>query len=101
VTSQFPPNQYFAAVSESAEEILDKFLKSGNYNSETVRDLMYVKSAKSLADPGEPVGLIAAQSIGEPSTQMTVSFECDNELEGFQRFFFYSSTLSISLVVVT
>lgn len=27
----------------------------------------------SLADPGESVGLVAAQSIGEPSTQMTLN----------------------------
>jgi DNA-directed RNA polymerase I subunit RPA1 len=27
----------------------------------------------SLAVPGEPVGLLAAQSIGEPSTQMTLN----------------------------
>ena len=28
---------------------------------------------RSLADPGENVGLLAAQSIGEPSTQMTLN----------------------------
>lgn len=27
----------------------------------------------ALADPGENVGLLAAQSIGEPSTQMTLN----------------------------
>lgn len=36
----------------------------------------FMKSVKhkyfsSLAQPGEPVGLLAAQSVGEPSTQMT------------------------------
>lgn len=72
VTSQFPPNRYFGAISEAAEDILEKFLKSSDCDREKARDLMYVKSARSLADPGEPVGLIAAQSIGEPSTQMTV-----------------------------
>jgi DNA-directed RNA polymerase I subunit RPA1 len=75
VTSQFPPNRYFSSISEAAEEILEKFMKGSDYDKDTVRDLMYVKSATSLADPGEPVGLIAAQSIGEPSTQMTVRFE--------------------------
>ena len=34
---------------------------------------MYLMSQRSLADPGEPVGIIAAQSIGEPSTQMTLN----------------------------
>ena len=28
---------------------------------------------RCLADPGENVGLLAAQSIGEPSTQMTLN----------------------------
>lgn len=28
---------------------------------------------RSLAEPGENVGLLAAQSIGEPSTQMTLN----------------------------
>lgn len=34
---------------------------------------MYVRYARSLAQPGEAVGLLAAQSIGEPSTQMTLN----------------------------
>ncbi|CAM9582285.1 unnamed protein product, partial [Sphacelaria rigidula] len=35
--------------------------------------LMWVKYMRSLAAPGEAVGSIAAQSIGEPSTQMTLN----------------------------
>ena len=35
------------------------------------RYLMSLKYASSLAQPGEPVGCLAAQSVGEPSTQMT------------------------------
>ncbi|MCL7041777.1 hypothetical protein MKW94_009743, partial [Papaver nudicaule] len=34
---------------------------------------MKLKYLSSLAQPGEPVGIIAAQSIGEPSTQMTLN----------------------------
>jgi hypothetical protein len=37
------------------------------------RDLMLLKFMRSLAAPGEAVGVIAAQSIGEPSTQMTLN----------------------------
>lgn len=33
--------------------------------------LVKLKYLSSLAEPGEPVGVIAAQSVGEPSTQMT------------------------------
>ncbi|KAF6158800.1 hypothetical protein GIB67_040314 [Kingdonia uniflora] len=36
-------------------------------------ELMKLKYLSSLAQPGEPVGVIAAQSIGEPSTQMTLN----------------------------
>jgi DNA-directed RNA polymerase I subunit RPA1 len=32
---------------------------------------IYWKGLRAFADPGECVGLLAAQSIGEPSTQMT------------------------------
>ena len=35
------------------------------------RDMAYSKFRDSLAQPGEAVGVLAAQSIGEPSTQMT------------------------------
>ncbi|GLJ25883.1 hypothetical protein SUGI_0496070 [Cryptomeria japonica] len=36
-------------------------------------NLMKLKYITSLAQPGEPVGVIAGQSIGEPSTQMTLN----------------------------
>ena len=35
--------------------------------------LMELKYMRSLAAPGEAVGVIAAQSVGEPSTQMTLN----------------------------
>jgi DNA-directed RNA polymerase I subunit RPA1 len=35
--------------------------------------MMNLKYMHSLVDPGEAVGLLAAQSIGEPSTQMTLN----------------------------
>eukprot|EP00891_Asterochloris_glomerata_P002926 jgi/Astpho2/2926/e_gw1.00050.63.1_t len=37
------------------------------------RRLMELKYMSSLANPGEAVGVIAAQSVGEPSTQMTLN----------------------------
>merc|ERR1719357_223814 len=48
----------------SAGEGLDK---------QKFRDMMYMKAQSSLVEPGEPVGIIAAQSVGEPSTQMTLN----------------------------
>jgi len=35
--------------------------------------LVQRKVQRALADPGEPVGVLAAQSVGEPSTQMTLN----------------------------
>lgn len=35
--------------------------------------LMSMRYMRSLADPGEAVGLIASQGVGEPSTQMTLN----------------------------
>ena len=40
---------------------------------QTLCELLVVKNWQSWAQPGEQVGIIAAQSIGEPSTQMTLN----------------------------
>lgn len=40
---------------------------------EDFKKMYYHKYLKSLVNPGENVGTIAAQSIGEPSTQMTLN----------------------------
>src|SRR2546430_13309705 len=34
---------------------------------------MHFKYMSSLVDPGEAVGIVAGQSVGEPSTQMTLN----------------------------
>ncbi|MBD3352118.1 MAG: DNA-directed RNA polymerase subunit A'', partial [Candidatus Lokiarchaeota archaeon] len=36
-------------------------------------DKVYIDFEKSLVTPGEPIGTVAAQSIGEPGTQMSVA----------------------------
>lgn len=38
---------------------------------EELQKLVKSKFFESLVQPGEPVGVLAAQSVGEPSTQMT------------------------------
>lgn len=76
VNSQFSPHSFFGSVSESIQNMLNKHLKSNDFDSEfeeNVKNLIFSKTMQSLADPGEPVGLLAAQSIGEPSTQMTLN----------------------------
>lgn len=74
--SQFSPHGFFGSVSENIQNMLNKHVKSCDFDVETeenVRNMLYSKTMQSLADPGEPVGLLAAQSIGEPSTQMTLN----------------------------
>ncbi|CAM9856614.1 unnamed protein product, partial [Discosporangium mesarthrocarpum] len=42
-------------------------------SKEGFRQLLWGKYMRSLAAPGEAVGSVAAQSVGEPSTQMTLN----------------------------
>ena len=46
----------------------DAPLRKGSF--QTIMDLKYMRS---VVEPGEAVGVVAAQSIGEPSTQMTLN----------------------------
>jgi DNA-directed RNA polymerase I subunit RPA1 len=52
---------------------LKKALKSKSVSSEAFGSLVAAKYGAALCAPGEAVGAIAAQSIGEPSTQMTLN----------------------------
>ncbi|NWQ66095.1 RPA1 polymerase, partial [Neopipo cinnamomea] len=78
------PDTHFASVSETFENGVEGYInkwESENrqsymhpaFSSERLKDLLYLKWQRSLCDPGEAVGLLAAQSIGEPSTQMTLN----------------------------
>ena len=50
---------------------VSKEKKSCDIDEEELLKLLKIKYMYSLVDPGEAVGVVAAQSIGEPSTQMT------------------------------
>ena len=52
---------------------LKKAMKSNNVSNDEFDSLVAAKFTAALVDPGEAVGAIAAQSIGEPSTQMTLN----------------------------
>ncbi|XP_070692657.1 DNA-directed RNA polymerase I subunit RPA1 [Pempheris klunzingeri] len=73
------PDICFGSVSENFHSITDKYLQSragvseGGLDAHSLRQLFHYKWQRSLCDPGEAVGLLAAQSIGEPSTQMTLN----------------------------
>ncbi|KAB8211273.1 Largest subunit RPA1 of eukaryotic RNA polymerase I RNAP I N-terminal domain protein [Aspergillus parasiticus SU-1] len=57
----------------------DKLLKDkkksieGILSKKSFGNMMNMKYLKSVVDPGEAVGIVAGQSIGEPSTQMTLN----------------------------
>lgn len=75
----FRPDVCFGSVSENFYDITEKYLQSRKHTAEdgvetqSLRQLLHYKWQRSLCDPGEAVGLLAAQSIGEPSTQMTLN----------------------------
>ncbi|KAL7395348.1 hypothetical protein ABVT39_014959 [Epinephelus coioides] len=73
------PDVCFGSVSENFHSITEKYLQSegrtrqDSLDTHSLRQLLNYKWQRSLCDPGEAVGLLAAQSIGEPSTQMTLN----------------------------
>ena len=46
---------------------------SGPLSGDALETLLSVMFLRSMAEPGEAVGAVAAQSVGEPSTQMTLN----------------------------
>ncbi|KAL4936371.1 hypothetical protein BDV06DRAFT_205199 [Aspergillus oleicola] len=87
VLSLYPPGGNMGSTSELFSQALKKFedenknklikdKKKGIEGSVTKRffdSLMNMKYMNSVVDPGEAVGIVAGQSIGEPSTQMTLN----------------------------
>ncbi|KAM5193373.1 DNA-directed RNA polymerase I subunit RPA1 [Mantella aurantiaca] len=78
------PDLYFGSVSESFQDKVDQYSQQvdmeessayykSNISADRLRTLLQLKWQRALCDPGEAVGLLAAQSIGEPSTQMTLN----------------------------
>ncbi|XP_029165392.1 DNA-directed RNA polymerase I subunit RPA1 [Nylanderia fulva] len=75
VTSKYRQDIEFGVLPERIEGLMDEYLSapSPRIKKSTLRDLLSVKLMRTICPPGEPVGLLAAQSIGEPSTQMTLN----------------------------
>ncbi|XP_068131545.1 DNA-directed RNA polymerase I subunit RPA1 [Hyperolius riggenbachi] len=82
--SAFRPDLYFGSVSESFQDKVDQYSRDleqqdssayckAKIPSDRLRTLLQLKWQRALCDPGDAVGLLAAQSIGEPSTQMTLN----------------------------
>ncbi|CAK1579973.1 unnamed protein product [Parnassius mnemosyne] len=80
IPSTFSPEYKFGVINEQLDDLIKDYLKNREdsiYKEYTEKDkfvdVMNAKYLASMAAPGEPVGLLAAQSIGEPSTQMTLN----------------------------
>ncbi len=81
------PSTYFGSTSERFALALKRYFKvnpdnlikdkksnaNANLSKKTFQSLMDLKYMRSLVEPGEAVGVVAAQSVGEPSTQMTLN----------------------------
>ncbi|KAJ7682575.1 hypothetical protein DFH06DRAFT_1161561 [Mycena polygramma] len=92
VLSMHSPSRFLGSTSEGFAAAVDKYIKTNPHNllqekgkeelhksrrkpvhPGQFRTLMNVKYMRSLVEPGEAVGLLASQGVGEPSTQMTLN----------------------------
>eukprot|EP00400_MALV-I_sp_L67-5_P000045 gene45-703_t len=78
VSSFLSPHLCLGVTSEKHTQNLNEFVQMANADGqETIDqdtiDLLNLKFNSSLAQYGEAVGCVAAQSMGEPSTQMTLN----------------------------
>lgn len=86
VLADFNPGTYGYATSEKFFQQLTDYLKTnpdglvkdkehpdGVGIRKALEPVLAAKYLKSVVDPGEAVGIVAGQSIGEPSTQMTLN----------------------------
>jgi DNA-directed RNA polymerase I subunit RPA1 len=81
----FSPCKHIGSICEKIQDAIHKYTKENpdgivGFDNKNVKVeenklkmLIWMKYARSLACPGEAVGCVAAQSIGEPSTQMTLN----------------------------
>ena len=86
VLADFNPGKHAYATSERFAEAVTGYLKTnpdglvktnespkGVGVRKALEPVLMAKYLKSIADPGEAVGIVAGQSVGEPSTQMTLN----------------------------
>lgn len=63
----------WAAKGGAVEKLREKRQESVDYYGEILSEVTAHKRVRAYCDAGEPVGLLAAQAAGEPSTQMTLN----------------------------
>uniref|UniRef100_A0A915PTK2 DNA-directed RNA polymerase subunit n=1 Tax=Setaria digitata TaxID=48799 RepID=A0A915PTK2_9BILA len=78
VDEKMNPNRSLGALPQKLLDDIDEYIQAkstagADISLNTFRKFLYWKGMLCRVDPGENVGLLAAQSIGEPSTQMTLN----------------------------
>ncbi|XP_045469038.1 DNA-directed RNA polymerase I subunit RPA1 [Harmonia axyridis] len=74
LNSCFLPHSNFGSINQRLEELIKNYDGcKGKKDKKVFQNMMKQKAMTSLCESGEAVGLLAAQSIGEPSTQMTLN----------------------------
>ncbi|XP_059608966.1 DNA-directed RNA polymerase I subunit RPA1 [Phlebotomus argentipes] len=73
IVSKFLPGSCFGSVTETMLKLIREYGRENPTRRKEFTEVMYLKAMQAVAPPGEPVGLLAAQSVGEPSTQMTLN----------------------------
>ncbi|ORC89873.1 putative DNA-directed rna polymerase I largest subunit [Trypanosoma theileri] len=63
----------WSAQNRLKEKLAEKREENVEYYRDVLTELTTNKRLRAFCDPGEPVGLLAAQAAGEPSTQMTLN----------------------------
>lgn len=78
--SKHSPDNSLGAISENYSKAIEEYIDNDPdqlidtvISEEEFRKLAHLKYLQSLIQPGEAVGVLAGQGIGEPSTQMTLN----------------------------
>ncbi len=66
------PESVISAVLDKLRKLVDDGIPISPDELETILRMVKEEYEKCIVEPGEPVGTVAAQSLGEPSTQMTL-----------------------------
>ncbi|CAF4440120.1 unnamed protein product [Rotaria sp. Silwood2] len=79
VTQNYLPPSNLGAITERLDDLIRNYITAHGKLDQTKMDtrtfekMMHFKSLQSCIDPGESIGILAAQSIGESSTQITLN----------------------------
>ena len=72
--SVLSPDHHRGSTSDTYYADVMKYTQTLDHSLQAkMRSLLFEKYRRSLVDPGDQVGLVISQSIGEPSTQMTLN----------------------------